>query len=472
MPIASINPATGETLQTFTPLTDLEVQDKLQLASDAFRAHRRTPFADRAAKMTRAGEILESEKHAIARTMTLEVGKTLRSSVEEAEKCARACRYYAENAERMLADQTYEVDGARAFVRSLPLGPILAVMPWNFPLWQVIRFLAPALMAGNVGLLKHAPNVPQCALFLEDLFRRAGFADGVFQTLLVETEQVAAILDDPHVAAATLTGSERAGSAVAGQAGRLLKKTVLELGGSDPFIVMPSADLDAAVQMAVKARTLNNGQSCIAAKRFLVHEAIADEWTRRFVDAMDALTVGDPLEAATDIGPLATPSILEGLASQVERSVAAGARVLLGGHRLEGPGNFYAPTVLVDIPEAAPAYSEELFGPVALLFRVKDMDHAVHQANDTPFGLGSSVWTNDPAEQERFINEIEAGMTFVNGMVASDPRLPFGGIKHSGYGRELSEHGLREFVNMKTVYVVSPKGNGEPQARQKVQDTE
>ena len=458
MPIASVNPATGKTLQTFTPLSDAEVQDKLAKAAEAFQAHRRTSFADRAAKMTRAGDILEAEKHAIARTMTLEVGKTLRSSVEEAEKCARACHFYAENAERLLADQPYAIDGARAFVRSLPLGPVLAVMPWNFPLWQVIRFAAPALMAGNVGLLKHAPSVPQCALFLEDLFRRAGFAEGVFQTLLIEAEQVPAILDDPRVVAATLTGSERAGSAVAGQAGSRLKKTVMELGGSDPFIVMPSADLDAAVQTATKARTLNNGQSCIAAKRFLVHEAIADEWTRRFVEAMGALTVGDPMEAATDVGPLATPGILEGLASQVDRSVAAGARVLLGGHRLDGPGNFYAPTILADIPEAAPAYREELFGPVALLFRVKDMDGAVHQANDTPFGLGSSVWTSDPAEQNRFIDEIEAGMTFVNGMVASDPRLPFGGIKRSGYGRELSEHGLREFVNMKTVWIKDGDG--------------
>jgi succinate-semialdehyde dehydrogenase/glutarate-semialdehyde dehydrogenase len=458
MPIASVNPATGETLQTFTPLTDAEVQDRLQRAADAFQAHRRTSFADRAAKMMRAGEILDAEKHAIAQTMTLEVGKTLRSSVEEAEKCARACRYYAENAERLLADQPYTIDGARAFVRSLPLGPVLAVMPWNFPLWQVIRFAAPALMAGNVGLLKHAPSVPQCALFLEDLFRRAGFGEGVFQTLLIETEQVAAILDDPRVAAATLTGSERAGSAVAGQAGRRVKKTVLELGGSDPFIVMPSADMDAAVQTAVKARTLNNGQSCIAAKRFLVHEAVADEWTRRFVDGMASLTVGDPMDPATDVGPLATPSILEGLASQVDRSVAAGARVLLGGRRLDGPGYFYAPTILSDIPPDAPAYREELFGPVALLFRVKDIGDAIRQANDTPFGLGSSVWTKDTAEQDRFINEIEAGMTFVNGMVASDPRLPFGGIKHSGYGRELSEHGLREFVNLKTVWVKNDAG--------------
>jgi len=458
MPIASVNPATGETLQTFTPLTDAEVQDRLQRAADAFQAHRRTSFADRAAKMMRMGEILDAEKHAIARTMTLEVGKTLRSSVEEAEKCARACRYYAENAERLLADQPYTIDGARAFVRSLPLGPVLAVMPWNFPLWQVIRFAAPALMAGNVGLLKHAPSVPQCALFLEDLFRRAGFAEGVFQALLIETEQVPAILDDPRVAAATLTGSERAGSAVAAQAGRHVKKTVLELGGSDPFLVMPSADLTAAVQTAVKARTLNNGQSCIAAKRFLVHEAIADEWTRRFVDGMASLKVGDPMEDKTDVGPLATPGILEGLASQVDRSVAAGARVLLGGRRLDGPGYFYAPTILADIPPDAPAYMEELFGPVALLFRVKDIGDAIRQANDTPFGLGSSVWTNDTAEQDRFINEIEAGMTFVNGMVASDPRLPFGGIKHSGYGRELSEHGLREFVNLKTVWVKNDAG--------------
>ncbi len=458
MPIASVNPATGETLQTFTPLSDAALQDRLQLAADAFREHRRTSFADRAAKMRRAGKILDAEKHAVARTMTLEVGKTLRSSVEETEKCARACRYYAENAERLLADQPYTVDGARAFVRSLPLGPVLAVMPWNFPLWQVIRFAAPALMAGNVGLLKHAPSVPQCALFLQDLFRRAGFGEGVFQTLLIETEQVPAILDDPRVMAATLTGSERAGSAVAEQAGRRVKKTVLELGGSDPFIVMPSADLDAAVQTAVKARTLNNGQSCIAAKRFLVHETIADEWTQRFVDAMASLRVGDPMDAATDVGPLATPAIRDGLASQVDRSVAAGARVLLGGQRLDGPGFFYAPTVLADIPLDAPAYSEELFGPVALLFRVKDMDDAIYQANDTPFGLGSSVWTSDPTEQDRFVNEIEAGMTFVNGMVASDPRLPFGGVKRSGYGRELSDHGLREFVNLKTVWIKGDAG--------------
>ena len=466
MPIASVNPATGETLQTFTPLTDAQVQEKIARAESAFQQHRRTPFAERTAKMARAGVILEAEKQAIARTMTREVGKTLKASVAEAEKCALACRFYAENAERLLADEHFEVDGARAFTRALPLGPVLAIMPWNFPLWQVIRFAAPALMAGNVGLLKHAPSVPQCALFLEDLFRRAGFAEGVFQTLLIETDQVPAVLDDPRIAAATLTGSERAGSAVAAQAGRNVKKTVLELGGSDPFLVMPSADLDIAVPTAITARTINNGQSCIAAKRFLVHEAVADEFTRRFVDGMAALRVGDPMDDATEVGPLATPAILEALDSQVRRSVAAGAKVLTGGYARDGPGNFYAPTVLADIPRDAPAYTEELFGPVALLFRVKDIDDAIRQANDTPFGLGSSVWTDDPAEQERFIAEIDAGMTFINSMVASDPRLPFGGIKHSGYGRELSAHGLREFVNLKTVWVKDgaeqpPGGNTE-----------
>ena len=453
MPYATINPATGETLQTFPSLTDAQVQDKLRLAAEAFEQHRRTSFADRAAKMNRAADVLDAEKQTIARTMTLEVGKTLRSSVEEVEKCARACRYYAEHAERFLADQPYDVEGARAFVRYLPLGPILAVMPWNFPLWQVIRFAAPALMAGNVGLLKHAENVPQCALILEDTFRRAGFGEGVFQTLFIELDQIPAVLDDPRVRAATLTGSERAGVAIGEQAGRRIKKVVLELGGSDPFAVMPSADLDAAVTTAVKARTLNNGQSCIAAKRFLVHEAIADEFTRRFVAGLEALQVGDPMDPATDVGPLATPKILDGLASQVDRSVAAGARLLTGGKRLGGPGNFYPPTALTDIPRNAPAHSEELFGPVGLLFRVRDLDDAVRQANDTPFGLGSSVWTRDPGEQERFIADVDAGMTFVNGMVASDPRLPFGGVKNSGHGRELSEHGIREFTNLKTVWI-------------------
>ncbi len=461
MPIATINPATGEIIQTFVPLNEAELDAKLTLAAASFQTHRQTTWAERRECMKRAGEILDAEKQLIAETMTLEVGKTLKASVAEVEKCAACCRYYAENAERFLADQPYDIGGdARAFVRYRPLGVVLAIMPWNFPLWQVVRFAAPALMAGNTGLLKHAENVPQCALILEDVFRRAGFGEGVFQALLIETPQIQGVLEDRRVAAATLTGSERAGMAVGAQAGGKLKKTVLELGGSDPFIVMPSADLDASVGAAVQARTLNNGQSCIAAKRFILHDSIADEWTRKFIARMEALTVGDPMHPDTDIGPLATPKILESLAAQVTQSVAAGATLLSGGGRLDRPGNFYAPTVLSNIPREAPAYSEELFGPVALLFRVFDLDDAVRQANDTPYGLGSSVWTADPAEQERFINDIEAGMTFVNSMVASDPRLPFGGIKRSGYGRELSEHGLREFVNLKTIYVKGEVGNG------------
>ncbi len=453
MTLASVNPATGETLKTFAPLMAAQVEERLALAAEAFRAHRRTTFAERATRMRRAADILDAEKDAIARVMTLEVGKTLRASVEEVAKCARCCRFYADNAERFLADEEIETEAARSFVRCQPLGPIVAVMPWNFPLWQVFRFAAPALMAGNVGLLKHAENVPQCALMIEDVFRRAGFAPGVFQALLIEKEQFPAILDDPRVVAATLTGSEAAGSAVGEQAGRRIKKTVLELGGSDPFLVMPSADLDKAIPTAVRARTINNGQSCIAAKRFIVAEAVADEFERRFVAGMELLRVGDPLDPQTDIGPLAMPRLLDGLEAQVQRSIDAGARLLTGGHRLSGPGSFYAPTVLTDIPVDAPAYHEELFGPVAGLFRVPDIDAAIRQANDTPFGLGASVWTRDEAEQRRFIDEIEAGMVFVNSMVASDPRLPFGGVKHSGYGRELSAVGLREFVNVKTVSV-------------------
>ena len=363
MPIATINPATGETIQTFAALTDAELEAKVARAAAAFQFYRQTPLAERSAWLTRAGEILSGEKQAIAETMTLEVGKTLSASVAEVEKCAVCCRYYADNAERFLADQPYEVGGdARAFVRPFPLGVILAVMPWNFPLWQVVRFAAPALMAGNAGLLKHAENVPQCARILEDVFQRAGFPAGVFQALLIETPQIQRVLEDPRVAAATLTGSERAGRAVGAAAGGALKKTVLELGGSDPFVVMPSADLDLSVQAAVSARTLNNGQSCIAAKRFIVHDAIADEWTGNFVAKLASLTVGDPRLPDTDLGPLATPAILETLERQVAQSIAAGAKLLTGGRRMDGPGNFYLPTALADIPRSAPAYSEELFG--------------------------------------------------------------------------------------------------------------
>jgi succinate-semialdehyde dehydrogenase / glutarate-semialdehyde dehydrogenase len=458
MSIASINPATGETLQSFEALSEQQIEEKLQLAVAAFRAQRSVPLSERAPLMQRAAEILESEKQEWARLMTLEMGKPFKAAVQEAEKCAWVCRYYAETAAQHLADQVVETNAAKSYVRFEPLGVVLAVMPWNFPFWQVFRFAAPALMAGNVGLLKHASNVPQCALAIEEIFRQAGFVAGSFQTLLIGSDQVERVLEDPRVAAATLTGSEPAGRSVASGAGKAIKKTVLELGGSDPFIVMPSADFEAAVTTAVKARTINNGQSCIAAKRFIVHEGIYEAFENRFVEVMKALRVGDPMNAATDVGPLATPQILQDLEDQVQVSVASGAKILTGGQKFKSDGelargNFYEPTVLVDIPKDSPAYVDELFGPVASLFRVGNVDEAIALANATSFGLGAAAWTDDPAEQRRFIQELEAGSVFINGMVASDPRLPFGGVKHSGYGRELSEFGIREFVNIKTVWI-------------------
>ena len=451
--IRSINPATGEVIETFEPLAENEIESRLNLAAETVIDYRRTSLAERAMKLLRAAEILEAERERFGRLMTTEMGKLFKAAVEEAQKCAWACRFYAENGERFLADEEVKTNATRSFIRYRPLGPILAIMPWNFPFWQVFRFAAPALMAGNVALLKHASCVPQCALAIEDLFRRAGFPEGVFQTLLIESSQVERVLRDRRVVAATLTGSDAAGASVASIAGREIKKTVLELGGSDPFIVMPSADLDEAVSVAVRARTINNGQSCIAAKRFIVHERIYDEFERRFVAAMERLKVGDPLDPATDVGPLATRDQLETVAAQVERAISAGARLLTGGHRLAGPGFFYAPTVLADIPEDAPARREEVFGPVAMLFRARDADEAIRLANETDFGLGSSAWTRDEREQERFIEELEAGLVFINGMVASDPRLPFGGVKRSGYGRELGAFGIREFVNIKTVWI-------------------
>jgi succinate-semialdehyde dehydrogenase/glutarate-semialdehyde dehydrogenase len=453
MPIASVNPATGETIKTFEPLTEAQVEEKLQRAGETFPVYRDTTFEARESMMLRAAEILETEKNDFARLMTTEMGKPIKGAVGEAEKCAWVCRYYAENARQHLADSFVETNAKKSYVRFQPLGPVLAVMPWNFPFWQVFRFAAPALMAGNVGLLKHASNVPQCALAIEDIFRRAGFPEGAFQTLLVGSDAVARILADRRVVAATLTGSEPAGRSVASIAGKQIKKTVLELGGSDPFIVMPSADLQEAVTTAVKARTINNGQSCIAAKRFIVAANIYDEFERRFVEEMKALRVGDPFNEATDIGPLATEQILKDVDEQVKTSVAAGAHILTGGKKLDGPGNFYQPTVLANIPHDSPAYCEEVFGPVALLFRVNNIDEAINLANTTTFALGAAAWTKDTTEQERFIDEIEAGCVFINGMVASDPRLPFGGIKNSGYGRELSEFGIREFVNIKTVWI-------------------
>ena len=453
MAIATTNPATGEVLKTFEALTAAQIEQKLQLAASAFREHRRSSFAERAAKMMRAADILEKEKDECARLMTLEMGKPLKAAVAEALKCATGCRYYAQNAERFLADEIVETGAKRSFIRYLPIGPILAIMPWNFPFWQVFRFVAPALMAGNVGLLKHASNVPQCALKIEDIVRHAGFAEGVFQTLLIGSGPVDGILNDSRVAAATLTGSEEAGIQVGISAARRIKKVVLELGGSDPFIVMPSADLDAAVATAVNARIQNNGQSCIAAKRFIVSEKIAPEFERRFVKRMEELRVGDPFEENTQLGPLASADAVASLDIAVKKTVAAGARVLTGGQPLDRPGSFYAPTVLTDIPKDSPAYQEEFFGPVASIFRVRDIDQAIRVANDIRFGLGASAWTNDPAETERFINELDAGMVFVNKMVASDPRLPFGGVKYSGHGRELSVQGIREFMNVKTVWI-------------------
>ncbi|HEX2217197.1 MAG TPA: NAD-dependent succinate-semialdehyde dehydrogenase [Gemmatimonadales bacterium] len=453
MPIASVNPATGQTLRTYDPLTADQLDARLQCAADAFRRHRRTSFAERSRLMLRVAEILELENETLAKLMVTEMGKPLQAAIDEAVKSAWGCRYYAENAERFLADEVVETNASRSYVTFQPLGPVLAIMPWNFPFWQVFRFAAPALMAGNVGLLKHASNVPQCALAIEDIFRRAGFPEGVFQTLLIETDQVRSVIEDRRVAAVTLTGSNAAGSQVASAAGKVIKKSVLELGGSDPFIVTPDADLDAAARTAVKARVVNNGQSCIAAKRFIVDESVADEFERRFVAGMEALQVGDPMEPGTDIGPLATESQVKTLADQVERAVGAGATVLTGGRKLDRPGWYYPPTVLGGIIPTSPVYHEEVFGPVALLLRVRGTDEAIRVANDSPFGLGASVWTRNEAERDRFIAEIESGMVFINAMVASDPRVPFGGVKESGYGRELSPYGVREFVNIKTVWV-------------------
>ena len=453
MAISTVNPATGEEIKTFDALDEGEIEAKLQLAAETFREYRKTSFEDRSRWLTRAAEILEEEAEPLGRIMTLEMGKTLASAIGEANKCARGCRYYAAHAERMLADERIELEGARAFVRYQPIGPVLAVMPWNVPFWQVFRFAAPALMAGNVGLLKHASNVPQCALAIEDIILRAGFPEGAFQTLLISSGQVQSVIDDPRVRAATLTGSEPAGRQVASEAGQNIKKTVLELGGSDPFIVMPSADLEKAVGNAVTSRTLNNGQSCINAKRIIVHEEIAEDFTRRYVEGMAALKVGDPMDENTDMGPLATPQILEEVSGQVQKSVEAGAKVLTGGDPVGGSGNFYPPTVLTDIPKDAPAYYEEIFGPVASLFRVRDIDEAIALANDSDFGLSSSAWTNDAGEQGRFVDEIEAGMTYINRMTESTPEVPFGGVKNSGYGRELSHFGIHEFMNPKTVWV-------------------
>ncbi|MEV7598606.1 NADP-dependent succinic semialdehyde dehydrogenase [Kitasatospora sp. NPDC089797] len=461
MPIASVNPATGETVQTFEPLDAAGIERRLARAEAAFHGYRSTPFAARAELMHRAADLLDREQEPVARTMTEEMGKPLAAARAEAAKCAKAMRWYADHAEALLADEhpapadVADSGAARAYVRYRPLGPVLAVMPWNFPFWQVIRFAAPALMAGNTGLLKHASNVPRTALAIEELFQRAGFPEGCFQTLLIGSGAVEGVVRDRRVAAVTLTGSEPAGRAVAAAAADEVKKAVLELGGSDPFVVLPSADLAAAVATAVRARVQNNGQSCIAAKRFIVHTDVYDRFTAGFTEAMRALRIGDPMDEGTDVGPLASRQGRDDLEELVEDARAHGARVECGGNRPMGwdTGYFYEPTVLTGITPAMRIHQEETFGPVATVYRVADLDEAVALANDTPFGLSSNVWTTDQDEQERFVRDIQAGGVFFNGMTASHPALPFGGVKRSGFGRELSGQGIREFCNVTTVWI-------------------
>ncbi|MGA5898896.1 NADP-dependent succinic semialdehyde dehydrogenase [Streptomyces venetus] len=458
MPIATVNPANGETLKTYEAMGEEEIERRLQLAEATFRTYRTTTFEERARLLNRAADLLDEDQQDIARVMTTEMGKPVQQARAEAAKCAKAMRWYADHAEELLADEeppdtdVKDSGASRVRVRYRPLGPVLAVMPWNFPLWQVVRFAAPALMAGNVGLLKHASNVPQTALYLEDLFHRAGFTEGCFQTLLIGSGAVDEILRDERVKAATLTGSEPAGRAVASTAGEMIKKTVLELGGSDPFVVMPSADIDRAAKVAVTARVQNNGQSCIAAKRFIVHTDVYDAFAERFTAGMEALKVGDPLADDTEIGPLSSEQGLRDLEELVDDAVRGGAAVLCGGDRPDGPGWYFRPTILAGITREMRIHREEAFGPVATLYRAADLDEAVLIANDSPFGLSSNVWTRDDAEVDRFVRDLEAGGVYFNGMTASHPAFPFGGVKRSGYGRELSGHGIREFCNITTVW--------------------
>jgi succinate-semialdehyde dehydrogenase / glutarate-semialdehyde dehydrogenase len=454
--IATVNPATGETVKTYDEMSDEDIERCLARAATAAASYRLTGFDARAGWLSRAADILDDEQDAIAAMMTMEMGKTLAAAKQEVAKCATACRYYAARAEGFLADEPADakaVGASRAYASYQPLGPVLAIMPWNFPLWQAMRFAAPALMAGNVGLLKHASNVPQSALFMQDLFARAGFPDGVFQTLLIGSSRVEAILRDRRVMAATLTGSGPAGKSVAAIAGSEIKKVVLELGGSDPFIVLPSADLRAASEVAAVARCLNNGQSCIAAKRFIVHEAVYPEFERLFTEQMSAKTVGDPMNADTDVGPLASEDQRDDVEKLVADAVAEGARVLCGGAAPDRPGFYYPPTVLSGITAQMRVHSEEVFGPVATVYRVPGVQEAIELANQTEYGLGANAWTADPDEQRLLIRDLAAGMVFINGNVTSYPQLPFGGVKGSGHGRELSAHGIREFCNIKTVWI-------------------
>jgi succinate-semialdehyde dehydrogenase/glutarate-semialdehyde dehydrogenase len=453
MSIQSINPATGEVLETFPQMTVTEVDEILETAYACFREWRNRPFAERAKKMAEAARILRARKEKYARTMALEMGKPIVQGEAEVEKCALGCDYYAEHAEAFLAEQPRETDASRSYVRFDPIGPVLAIMPWNFPFWQVFRFAAPALMAGNAGILKHASNVPRCALQIEEVFREAGFPEGLFRALLVGSDKIPAVIANPRIRAVTLTGSDSAGSKVAQQAGHEIKKTVLELGGSDPFIVLDDADLQQAAKIATEARLVNSGQSCIAAKRFIVVDRVADTFVELFISEMRSRKVGDPLDRATQVGPQARHDLRASLHQQVEESLKRGAKLLLGGQILEGPGAFYPPTLLAGVKKGMPAFDEETFGPVAAVIRASDETEAISLANDSPFGLGASLWTRDRERAERIVPDIEAGCVFVNGQVKSDPRLPFGGVKRSGYGRELSEYGIREFVNIKTVWM-------------------
>ncbi len=462
MAIATVNPATGEQLRSFDALTDEELDRALQRAVDAFDDYRTSSFEYRSALLHRAAEILDDEADELGRIATTEMGKTLSAAVAEVHKCAKGCRWFADHAREMLADEPWPIEGAQVYTRYEPLGPVLAVMPWNFPYWQVFRFAAPALMAGNVGLLKHASNVPQAARAIEDVLRRAGFPEGVFQTLLIPSSKVDSVIDDDRVRAATLTGSEPAGRQVGATAGRNVKTSVLELGGSDVFIVMPSTDLEDTVSHAVTSRLLNNGQSCINAKRFVVHTDVADEFTRLMVERMEAVRIGDPTDSDTDLGPLSSADAVSTLDKQVRDTVAAGGRLLTGGEPLGGRGHYYPPTVLTDIPQGSPAHREEFFGPVALLWRAGDVDEAIRIANDSPFGLGGSAWTRDPGEQQRFVNEVETGMMYINRYTESTPEVPFGGAKNSGYGRELARFGPQSFVNAKTVWISGDEQTGQP----------
>jgi len=453
MPIASVNPATGRTVKSFDAHSDRDVEDRIVRATRAAAKMREMPATERARLVGRLGDVLTQRREELGKLMTVEMGKLHGAALAEVDKCATGCRFYAENGPRFIADEPVQTDARRSFIRYQPLGVVLAVMPWNFPLWQVVRFAAPALAAGNVGLLKHASNVPQCALAMEDVVKQAGFPEGAFQTLLVGSDKVAKLLQDPRIAAATLTGSEGAGRSIGETCGRNLKKVVLELGGSDPYVVLPSADLDTAIETAVTARVQNAGQSCIAAKRFIIHGDVYDRFTQGMAARMKALRVGDPTDPKTEVGPLASAQVLEDIEAQVRKMVASGSKVLAGGKRVPRDGFFFEPTVLTDAGPGSPGRDEEIFGPVATVFRAGDIVEAIALANATRFGLGASAWSRDAKEIDRLTSELWAGQVFINGMVKSDPRLPFGGVKASGHGRELSAIGLREFVNVKTIWV-------------------